>query len=312
VSLRLSVVIVVSVALASFAACGDESSEPDGLCEPGENIFCRCTGGDAGTKACKASGEDFDECLVAPNTTCEDRIECSDADPPIPCLCPDGTDGSKACLRDGTGYEQCLVGQDQPCPIGSTTASSMGGSGQGGSVGMGGSGAGMTVACTHDTCETGDALSAECDSCTAAVCVNDDYCCTTKWDFLCVNLVDLECNNLCNPVVMCEHDICTEGTALVDTCDACVTAVCAVDDVCCDSVQGQWDQFCVAEVKKGTTHAACNSLCCAHSECNSGPALDATCSDCATSVCTGDAFCCSTNWDSLCVSKAVADSACSC
>ena len=74
-------------ALVGFAACSDESSEPDGLCVPGENIFCRCTGGEAGTKACKESGDDFDECLVAPNTTCEDRIECSDADPPIPCLC---------------------------------------------------------------------------------------------------------------------------------------------------------------------------------------------------------------------------------
>jgi hypothetical protein len=37
------------------------------------------------------------------------------------------------------------------------------------------------------------------------------------------------------------------GPALVATCDACATAVCAADDYCCTT---KWDSYCVGEVDK--------------------------------------------------------------
>lgn len=61
--------IVVVVGLGLFYGCdGGDEGEPAGLCNPGENIFCRCPGGAPGTKACAPSGDDFGEC--AP---CDDR-----------------------------------------------------------------------------------------------------------------------------------------------------------------------------------------------------------------------------------------------
>jgi hypothetical protein len=60
----------------------------------------------------------------------------------------------------------------------------------------------------------------------------------------------------------------------------------------------------------------CNPFCaggCAHSECDTGPPLDSTCSACAAAICAADSFCCDTDWDSLCVDAAEADTTnCSC
>ena len=43
--------------------CADASdSDPEDLCFPGENIFCRCPGGDPGTKPCLANGKSFGDC----------------------------------------------------------------------------------------------------------------------------------------------------------------------------------------------------------------------------------------------------------
>ena len=41
---------------------------------------------------------------------------------------------------------------------------------------------------------------------------------------------------------------------------------------------------------------------CAHDECTSGGKLTKTCSACANAVCTNDPYCCSTTWDSFCIS----------
>jgi hypothetical protein len=53
-------------ALAAFLmayGCAEEGEEiPEFLCNPGENIFCRCPGGDPGTKRCLDSGQAFEEC----------------------------------------------------------------------------------------------------------------------------------------------------------------------------------------------------------------------------------------------------------
>lgn len=47
---------------------------------------------------------------------------------------------------------------------------------------------------------------------------------------------------------------------------------------------------------------ACPSNC-SHNECATGAALVSGCSVCATQVCNNDAYCCTTSWDSLCVSE---------
>jgi cysteine-rich repeat protein len=46
----------------------------------------------------------------------------------------------------------------------------------------------------------------------------------------------------------CSHDVCTAGEALIDGCNACVAAVCAVDDFCCGVGGGTWDDVCIEEV----------------------------------------------------------------
>ncbi len=47
------------------------------------------------------------------------------------------------------------------------------------------------------------------------------------------------------PPPTCAHDICSNGGALADGCDACVTQICAQDSYCCSN---GWDDQCVAEV----------------------------------------------------------------
>jgi hypothetical protein len=38
--------------------------DPFATCDPGENIFCRCPGGEAGTKTCKIDGHTFEACVT--------------------------------------------------------------------------------------------------------------------------------------------------------------------------------------------------------------------------------------------------------
>lgn len=57
---------------ASLAACGGNGGGTGGAgitCDPGENIFCRCPGGEAGTKTCKSDGHSFEAC-VTPTGEC--------------------------------------------------------------------------------------------------------------------------------------------------------------------------------------------------------------------------------------------------
>ncbi len=52
----------------AIPACDDEAGG-DTLCTPGANIFCRCRGGEAGTKQCAEDGMSFDQC-TAPTGPC--------------------------------------------------------------------------------------------------------------------------------------------------------------------------------------------------------------------------------------------------
>lgn len=53
----------VLAALASCKKTSETSTTPlTTLCDPGENIFCRCPGGEPGTKTCKNDGNSFEPC----------------------------------------------------------------------------------------------------------------------------------------------------------------------------------------------------------------------------------------------------------
>jgi hypothetical protein len=85
------------------------------------------------------------------------------------------------------------------------------------------------------------------------------------------------------------------------TCDPCVTMICAAKPSCCNS---QWGPICVNDVAAVCGDPMCGTSTCAHNVCITGVALDPACDPCVASVCLGDSFCCSTLWDSICVSEA--------
>jgi hypothetical protein len=109
------------------------------------------------------------------------------------------------------------------------------------------------TSCGHSKCEVGAVVDPVCDTCVAAVCDYDSYCCDTMWDSLCVQHVRTVCNSLaCSESAgTCDHTVCTEGTVLVPGCDeppvspSCVEAVCSHDSYCCATA---WDEVCVGEV----------------------------------------------------------------
>ncbi len=145
------------------------------------------------------------------------------------------------CLEVAAGYGACI-----PC---ANPLSSCG-------TGGGGGGSGM---CDHGPCEEGTALDGMCDTCAAAVCAVDDWCCTEDWDDICVGLADDECSNICSGGDPCAADICSASGPRLSTCDACTAAICADDAFCCDV---DWDSACVDQATSGTATyigAVCDS-----------------------------------------------------
>jgi hypothetical protein len=54
----------LAMSVAALALAGSCTSKPaqETMCNPGDNIFCRCRGGSAGTKLCLADGQSFGQC----------------------------------------------------------------------------------------------------------------------------------------------------------------------------------------------------------------------------------------------------------
>jgi hypothetical protein len=149
--------------------------------------------------------------------------------------------------------------------------------------------------CAHAVCETGQALDPDCsDSCVAAICAADPYCCDVQWDSICVDAVDSECGRSCEDAPSCGHSVCTSGAALDAECGFCEATICDADPYCCDV---QWDDACVDAVA-----TQCGLGCgCGHDVCDTGGALDSACSTCASAVCAVDPYCCAVEWDDICV-----------
>ncbi|RLB58377.1 MAG: hypothetical protein DRI90_16820 [Deltaproteobacteria bacterium] len=183
-----------------------------------------------------------------------------------------------------------------------------------------GGGGGGTGTCDHDVCTIGTALNGTCGPCASTVCTADAFCCDAQngsWDQLCIDQADSLCGNICSGGGGCAHGPCATGDALVASCSPCVGAICANDPFCCNQNGGSWDQYCVDAVATTTecsTENCGGGSTCVHSPCVAGGMLTPGCDggDCVTNVCNNDSFCCDTEWDSICVSAAESETACSC
>jgi hypothetical protein len=151
--------------------------------------------------------------------------------------------------------------------------------------------------CTHNQCTAGEALDASCNSCTAAVCFADPYCCQTEWDSVCVGEVQTECGGDCGGGG-CIHDECVQGGPLTSSCSSCASDVCSYDPYCCST---DWDQQCIDEAESQCGISCGTTSGCGHDECLSGPQLADNCSPCVGAICDADPYCCDVAWDQTCV-----------
>jgi len=122
---------------------------------------------------------------------------------------------------------------------------------------------------------------------------------------VCGDGLDNDCDGQTDEGCGCAHDVCTQGAALTTACSACVAAICALDSYCCAS---GWDVTCVGETESVCGSGACAAGC-PHSLCSAGPdntPFWAYCDSpgtCVADLCAQDSWCCSTDWDSLCVGE---------
>jgi hypothetical protein len=126
----LAATLATGALLGLSAACGDSSETSDALCNPGDEVFCKCRGGFEGTKTCLDDGQSFGECTTPdgdcpeiPETTTSTGSTTSLCTPgeEIFCSCDDGTEGSKACSADGESYGDCTTANG-PCGAGTGDA----------------------------------------------------------------------------------------------------------------------------------------------------------------------------------------------
>jgi len=91
---------------------------------------------------------------------------------------------------------------------------------------------------------TGHGTGCQVNSCEAAVCAVDPFCCDSDWDGICAD----EAQTICVAGNLCAAPDCGDCYATghgpgcqIDSCEA---AVCAVDSFCCDT---DWDGICAGE-----------------------------------------------------------------
>ncbi len=136
----------------------------------------------------------------------------------------------------------------------------------------------------------------------------------------CTDGKDNDCDGLtdaADPDCACSHLLCTAGAKLFSGCasnavtNKCVQDICAADAFCCANT---WDTVCISEVR-----TICKSLTCTESKgtcptppCDAGAAstpfannCDSAKANCVATVCAAgkDPYCCTTDWDSLCVQE---------
>jgi hypothetical protein len=115
------------------------------------------------------------------------------------------------------------------------------------------------------------------------------------------------------PEIPQPHDKCLTGganTPLTAGCsDTCISDVCAVDPYCCTT---DWNAQCASEVYSvcGSKSCGASAGTCPHALCDVGPSstpftagCDANFGNCASAICAVDAWCCTNDWDSVCVGQ---------
>ena len=214
-----SALAAIAMLVAAFgagpAACkkADEAGAATAkLCDAGENIFCRCPGGAAGTKQCKADGMSFDSCVGRDGPCAPPSTTICEAGETIYCQCASGEDGLKTCSGDGLGFGDCSD-QGGSCETGGAGGGGTGGGGQGGAAtGGGGQGGAATgtgaylEACAKGTdCASGVCPMGYCtkDCAQPAECKVDD-----KWVADCIAFSGVQ---VCMPICLGANDCAVYG-----------------------------------------------------------------------------------------------------
>ncbi|MCX4242148.1 hypothetical protein [Paraliomyxa miuraensis] len=264
------------------------------------------TGPESTGPATTGGGDDGNCCVPHPATGCEvPAVEtCVCALDPFCC----------SMEWDGICVDEAINDCAANCPGGGTEGTSM----TGGTGGGGG-----------DCCAANGTPGCDDPACEAAVCALDPFCCSMEWDGICADEATMECPVLCPPMATGGTGVMTTGVGTgggdpsccvphgFPGCDdpACEAAVCALDPFCCST---EWDGICVDEAGM-----ECGMLCPPGGTGGSGgfttgvgtgggdpsccvPHPFPGCDDpgCEMVVCALDPFCCSTEWDGICVDEA--------
>ena len=150
---------------------------------------------------------------------------------------------------------------------------------------------------THGSPACNDAV------CCAAVCAQDNYCCTNSWDGICV---DLAAQN-CGLALPC-------GNPQSRSCFVASFVPGCLDPTCCDSICKEWDEFCCSVrwdsicAEEAIIRSKLGMFCRVppavpgRGDC-SEPHPSKGCSNyqCAAAVCSVRPVCCTANWDEDCV-----------
>ena len=151
---------------------------------------------------------------------------------------------------------------------------------------------------TGDCCEARETPGCEDADVQTCVCGMDDFCCTNRWDNICVTMAESDCGLDCGGGT--GHDCCSTGDAGCD--DATVQAcVCMADSFCCEM---SWDQTCVNKVGSLLCAASCSpddsdGACCTAHAGQTGCEVNSV----ETCVCAMDDVCCNQGWDQTCVNE---------
>lgn len=155
-----------------------------------------------------------------------------------------------------------------------------------------------------DCCVAGEAAACDDSAVAECVCAFDGFCCDVEWDQTCVDLVqEQQCG--------CGFEVSDTDTG-GPTSDCCMPTsepgcidteiqdcVCAVDAFCCDTA---WDNQCVALVNTNECSVCVYPLgdqaCCEVHD--TAGCSEQEVHDC---VCATDPFCCSVEWDDVCVGE---------
>ncbi len=96
-ALSAAALVLASACFIDFPEIQDEER----VCNAGDHVFCRCPGGNPGTRECRDDGASFSECVIAPGTPC-DAAPPGD-DPPAPPAGPPGPSTGSGSSGKGAG-----------------------------------------------------------------------------------------------------------------------------------------------------------------------------------------------------------------